>query len=231
MAMARARKRADGDAPSRLAGEEPGEGRRGEAGRERMCVVARQVLPEARLIRFAIAPDGALVPDLAAKLPGRGIWVEAAREAVETALKKGLFARSAGRAVSAPADLGDRIEALLAARCLSQIGLAKRAGALAAGFDQVRALLKSRRPAYMIEASDGAADGRVKLRRLAAAAWGDTPLAGAFTADALGEALGRTPVAHLALEEGPAARRFAGEFMRLTGFRPAAPASWAEEIG
>jgi predicted RNA-binding protein YlxR (DUF448 family) len=195
-----------------------------------MCAVAREVLPEARLVRFAVAPDGAVIPDLAAKLPGRGIWVEAKRASVATALKKGLFARSAGRQVAAPPDLAERIEAQLALRCLAQIGLAQRAGALAVGFDQVRALLKSRRPAYMIEACDGAADGRLKLRRLARAAWGDPPLAGAFTANALGEALGRGPVAHVAMEEGPAARRFAGEYLRLSGFRPAAPASWAEEL-
>jgi hypothetical protein len=192
--------------------------------------VARAVMPEERLVRFAVAPDGALTPDLAAKLPGRGVWVEAKRAAVETALKKGLFARSAGRPVTAPPDLADRVEALLEARCLSQIGLARRAGEIAVGADQVRALLKSRRPAYMIEASDGAADGRLKLRRLARAAWGDPPLAGAFTANALGDALGRAPVAHLAMGEGPAARRFAGEFLRLSGFRPATPAAWAEEL-
>jgi predicted RNA-binding protein YlxR (DUF448 family) len=211
--------------------EASGDERSGRAeGRERMCVVAREVMPEERLVRFAVAPDDALTPDLAAKLPGRGVWVEARRQSVETALKKGLFARSAGRPVKIPADLANRIEALLEARCLAQIGLSRRAGALAVGFDQVRALLKSRRPAYMIEACDGAADGRVKLRRLARAAWGDAPLAGAFSANALGEALGRGPVAHLAMHEGPAARRFAGEFMRLSGFRPATPATWAEEL-
>ncbi len=199
------------------------------AGRERLCIVAREVMPEERLIRFVIAPDATLAPDLAAKLPGRGVWVEAKKSSVETAVKKGLFARSAGRAVTAPPVLADRIEALLTARCLAQLGLAKRSGHLVLGFDQVRALLKSRRPAYMIEASDGAADGRVKLTQLARAAWGGAPLAGAFDMNALGEALGRGPVAHVALEDGPAARRFAGEFARLSGFRPGTPAEWAGE--
>jgi hypothetical protein len=201
-----------------------------KAERERLCIVARTVMPESRLVRLAVAPDGALTPDLAAKLPGRGVWIEARRPAIETALKKGLFARSAGRSVAAPPDLADRIEALLDARCLAQLGLARRAGELAVGFDQVQALLKSRRPAYMIEACDGAPDGRLKLRRLARAAWGGAPLAGAFTTNALGDALGRGPVTHAALQEGPAARRFAGEFLRLSGFRPATPAAWADEM-
>jgi predicted RNA-binding protein YlxR (DUF448 family) len=183
------------------------------------------------LVRLALDPEGVVTPDIAARLPGRGVWVEASRASVEQAAKKGLIAKSAKCAVTAPDDLADRIEALLEARCLAQLGLAKRAGAIAIGFDQVHALLKGRRPAYMIEASDGAADGRLKLRRLARAAWGDAPLAGAFTAEALGGALGRGPVAHLALEEGPAARRFASEFERLAGFRPATPPEWVEEIG
>jgi len=199
--------------------------------RERRCVVAREVMPEARLVRVVISPDGVLTPDLAAKLPGRGAWVEAKRESLELALKKGLFARSAGRAVSAAPGMADLVETLLASRCLAQLGLARRAGLVAIGFDQVRALLKGARPSYMVEAADGAADGRGKLLRLARAAWGDVPIAGAFTAQELGDALGRAPVAHVAFQGGSTGRRFAVEFKRLAGFRPAWPSAWAEEIG
>lgn len=199
--------------------------------RERRCVVAREVMPEARLVRVAIGPDGALAPDVAAKLPGRGAWVEATRAAVDAAVAKGLFARAAKRPVRPPADLADTIEAVLAARCLAQLGLARRAGAIAIGFDQVHALLKSARPSYMVEAANGAADGRGKLVRLARAAWGHVPIAGAFTAQELGGALGRDAVTHAALGEGPAARRFATDFARLSGFRPAFPEAWVEEIG
>jgi predicted RNA-binding protein YlxR (DUF448 family) len=53
-----------------------------------MCAVTREVLPESQLIRFVAAPDGSLVPDLRAKLPGRGIWIGASRERVQQALKK-----------------------------------------------------------------------------------------------------------------------------------------------
>lgn len=209
----------------------PAPGPRARKARERRCVVSRQVMPEERLVRLAIDPEGVAVPDAAARLPGRGVWVEARREAVDAAVRKGLIARSAGRSVTVSPDLSDRIEALLEARCLAQLGLAKRAGDLAVGFDQVHALLKRSKPAYMIEARDGAADGRGKLLRLARAAWGETPVAGAFHADALGDALGRGPTAHLALAEGPAARKFAHEFARLAGFRPATPPEWGEEFG
>ena len=49
--------------------------RTAKPGTERMCVVTRQVRPIDELIRFVVAPDGAAVPDLKRKLPGRGLWV------------------------------------------------------------------------------------------------------------------------------------------------------------
>ena len=64
-------------------------------GPERKCIATGEVQPKTGLIRFAVSPDGQVVPDLAEKLPGRGIWVSADRAAVEKAVKKGLFARAA----------------------------------------------------------------------------------------------------------------------------------------
>ena len=42
-------------------------------------IVSGEVMPENRLIRFVADPDGSVVPDAAAKLPGRGLWVEASQ--------------------------------------------------------------------------------------------------------------------------------------------------------
>ena len=44
---------------------------------ERTCVVTRRTEPVARLIRFVMAPDGSVVPDLRRRLPGRGVWITA----------------------------------------------------------------------------------------------------------------------------------------------------------
>ena len=49
---------------------------------ERRCIVTGEVQPKAGLIRFVAGPDGQVVPDLAEKLPGRGIWVTADRAAI-----------------------------------------------------------------------------------------------------------------------------------------------------
>ena len=63
--------------------------------RERRCIVTGEVLPEARLLRFVLAPDGQVVPDVEAKLPGRGLWVSADRTIIAQAVAKRLFARAA----------------------------------------------------------------------------------------------------------------------------------------
>src|SRR4051794_34202917 len=89
------------------------------------------------MIRFVVGPDRSLVPDLAARLPGRGMWLSADRGAVRTALAKNLFGKVARGQVTAEADLPDRLETMLVARCLDLVGLARRAGGLVAGFDQV----------------------------------------------------------------------------------------------
>ncbi len=77
--------------------------------RERRCIVSLETLPEAQLIRFALAPDAAVTPDVAANLPGRGAWVRAARASVETAARKGAFARAFKQPARAAPELADQV--------------------------------------------------------------------------------------------------------------------------
>ena len=44
----------------------------------------RRGSPVDDMIRFVVAPDGAVVPDLRRRLPGRGLWITATREALAT---------------------------------------------------------------------------------------------------------------------------------------------------
>ncbi len=195
--------------------------------RERKCVVSGEVLPEARLVRFALGPDGVLVPDVAAKLPGRGVWASATRQAVDQAVKKGAFARSLKTQVKAPADLADQTEALLARRCLDLLGMAKRAGAIGLGFAAVDAAIRSAAPHMLIEASDGESDGRDRLMRLAFGLWRvEPPLCGAFSGTELGMALGRDRVIHACLLQERMTQAWAAELDRLSGFRVIVPSSW-----
>lgn len=180
----------------------------------RRCIVSRTVLPKEQLVRFVVGPEGALAPDLEGRLPGRGLWLQARRDVVETACAQGSFAKAARATVKVPAGLSDRVEALLRRRCLDVIGLARRAGQLAAGFEQVRGWLKEGRVAVLVEAIDGAAGGRAKL----AGAEPALPLVELFTAVELGAALGRGPAVHVAIGRGALGRRFLAETRRLAGF-------------
>jgi len=200
-----------------------------QASRERRDIVTGEVMDEARLIRFVPGPDGVVVPDLARKLPGRGLWVAADRGSVETAAKKGLFSRAAKAKLKATPDLADQIENLLRRRLLSGLGLARKAGDLTSGFEKVSSAITSGKAAWLIEASDGAADGRRKLWAKARKQSPSPGLFGAFSAAELGLALGAENVIHTAFLAGRAADRWAQDAHRLAGFSPLLPESWREE--
>jgi len=201
------------------AGAEPPEPAREDDGAEgeaplRRCIVSRAVLPKERLIRFVVDPQGTLLPDLEGGLPGRGLWLQARRDVVETACAKGSFAKAARTAVRVSPGMADRIEGLLRRRCLDIVGLARRAGQLAAGFEQVRAWLEEGRAALLLEATDGSEGGRAKLL----GSEGRLPVVELFSARELGAALGREQAVHVALGPGALAKRLLAEASRLAGF-------------
>ena len=212
---------------------EPRQGARtlAAASRERRDIVTGEVVEEARLIRFVAGPDGVVVPDLAAKLPGRGMWVAADRSSVETAAKKGLFARSAKAKLIARPGLADEVEVLLTKRLLASLGLARRAGDLISGFEKVSSAITSGKAAWLIEASDGAPDGRRKMLAVARRSPKPPRLIAVFTAEELGLALGGENVIHTAFLAGRGADRWTMDVQRLSGFRPLLPESWREDAG
>jgi predicted RNA-binding protein YlxR (DUF448 family) len=190
--------------------------------RERRCIVTGETLPENARIRFVADPDGRIVPDIEGRLPGRGLWVRADRPTLERAVAKNQFARAARAPVTAERDLADRVESLLVRRMLGDLGLARKSGALVFGFDNVaRALAERMPPAVLVEASDGASDGRRKLRNAAAAQGVRVEFVECLTSAELALALGRENVIHAALKPGRLAERLAAEASRLEGFRPA----------
>ena len=200
-----------------------------QAARERRDIVSGQVMGEAALVRFVAGPGGLVVPDLARKLPGRGLWVAADRVSVETAVKKGAFSRAAKAKLAASADLADQVETLLRRRLLDGLGLAKRAGELISGFEKVASTLNAGKAAWLIEASDGAADGRRKILNVARKSPKPPQLCGLFDAEELGLALGAENVIHTAFLAGRGADRWTNDVRRLSGFRPLLPESWREE--
>lgn len=180
----------------------------------RRCLVTRETLPMDRLIRFCVSPDRMLVPDLAHKLPGRGMWVTADRDLVETACAKGLFTKAARVKVICPADMDGLIKSLFVKRLQSLLGLAKKAGLVVAGFEKAAEALKKKQAVCLLEAVDGAADGREKLDRLRAG----VPLVRVLSADQTAEALGAGICVHTVLKQGGAADLFVAEARRFAAY-------------
>src|SRR5436190_6614524 len=192
---------------------------------ERTCVVTRAVRPVGELIRFVVAPDGAVVPDLKRRLPGRGVWITATRAALDEAVKRNVFARSLKREVRAASGLDAQVERQLESAALDALGIAHKAGRVAIGFGRTETALAAVPPvAAILSASDASPDG---ARKIAAAAArrktdenpGEIPVVSAFTSLQLDLAFGRSNVVHAALLAGPASNGFLARCQSLERFR------------
>ncbi|MCB2129308.1 MAG: RNA-binding protein [Rhodobacteraceae bacterium] len=181
---------------------------------DRRCIVTGDVQPKAGLVRFVVSPEGQVLPDLAGKLPGRGIWVTADRDTIEKAAKKGLFARAAKAPVTVPDNLVDMVEAGLARRIVETVSLARKAGRAVAGFEKVKGWLADGKAKVLLQASDGSERGKGKLWTPEGGRW-----FGCLTASELGLAFGRDSVIHGALGAGGLSERVVEEAAKLTGLR------------
>ncbi len=188
-----------------------------KATRKRRCIVTNEVADEACLIRFVVDPEGRVVPDIAAKLPGRGAWVRSERSVVNSAVGGKAFARAFGRRTDVRDDLLPLVEAGLARRCLDLLGLARRAGDAVSGFQEVRAWVRSGRAAVVFHASDGSERERERL----ASGRGGVASVTSFEKAELSLALGRESVVHAAVAVGGFADRIRREAVRLDGIRAA----------
>ena len=199
--------------------------RQSEAGSDslRLCAVSRAQRPPEELIRFVLAPDGSIVPDLARRLPGRGVWVAATRETVAAAVRQKAFAKSLKQQVSMPDDLPGLVERLLVKRVGEALSLTNKAGLLVAGFAKIEGLLEQGRAAILIHASDAAADGVEKLNRKFKALVGsdgcENSILAELTSAELSLAIGRPNVVHAAASEGGASQRMLQEAVRLRRYR------------
>lgn len=226
------RRRHSDDAATRASGEERARPRHGESG-ERRCALSREVYAPDLLIRFVADPDGAIVPDLARRLPGRGVWVRSCKSSVAEAVRRNVFARSLKRTVSIDPALPERVDGLLEKRVLEALALANKAGAVTTGFQQVDALIESGKAQALVQAADAAEGGRAKIARKFVAverADGREPaLVTSLSTEQLSLAIGRSNVVHAALIHGGTTERFLSEAERLSRYRSGSAASdWPE---
>jgi predicted RNA-binding protein YlxR (DUF448 family) len=184
-----------------------------ETGPLRRCAVTRERDYRTRMIRFVVAPDRTVVPDLLARLPGRGIWLSARRDVLETARTRGAFARAAKGQVSVPAELTTLVEAGLTRRITELLGLARRAGQAVSGFQKAREWLTTGRAALVIQAMDGSPEERQRFL----SGVRDIPVASPLPGAALGAVFGRDHAVHAVVAPGRLAAALEIETTRLAG--------------
>ena len=130
---------------------------------ERRCISSMEVRQTRTMIRFVLSPDNVVTPDLKNALPGRGMWVTSCRSALQNAVDKNMFSKSAKAKVFVPDDLIERTEMLLRKRIIESVSLARRSGQAISGFEKVKELLKSHQADVILCAGDTKADSAEKL--------------------------------------------------------------------
>ena len=171
-------------------------------GPQRTCIATGETGAPERMIRFVVGPEGDVVPDLARRLPGRGLWVKAERAAVERAVAKNLFARAARASVKPASDLAERVERLLLERALADLSRARRAGRAVAGFVRVEQMVGQRRAGLLVVADEADGDGLGKLKATG------LPIARLGDALALGGIFGREQAVYVAVARDDAGGAF-----------------------
>lgn len=210
-----------------------GPDRRGHKPLERRCLASGETRDPSEMVRFVLSPEAVVTPDIQGKLPGRGAWVSSDRASLEQVIAKKGFQRGfKGKAVI-EGDLVALTQRLLERRVLGLITMARKASQIAMGSDQVQSMAREVAIAFRIEASDGSQDGRGKIRTLAKAInreleLPDPIVVGCFTAEQIGQALGRESIVHAAIKPGKLAKSLKLDVARLSGFRDLVPADWPD---
>jgi uncharacterized protein len=179
----------------------------------RRCIASGRTGARETFLRFVAGPDGTVVPDIEGKLPGRGLWLTVARGVLDEAIAKNAFSKAARAPLKASAELADTVDRLLLRRALEGLSLAKRAGAVAAGFVKAKNLIDKGQAGLVVEALDASRAERARLGGR------DIETASGLSAEEMGAALGRDNAVHVALRAGPMAARVKTDLTRLAAFR------------
>ncbi|MBU6449699.1 MAG: RNA-binding protein [Rhodospirillales bacterium] len=183
-----------------------------EHGPLRRCLVTRAQGRREEMLRFVAAPDGTLVFDPGATLPGRGMWLSATADVIELAVRRGVFARAARAPLKLPESLHAQVEAALARRLADLLGLARRSGAAISGFEKAREWLQAGRGGLIVQAADGSIEERARF-----AGGRALPCVAVLSAAALGKIFGREHTVHVVISPGRLAQMIELEARRLLG--------------
>ena len=179
----------------------------------RQCIVTRQAQDKDTLIRFVLDPNAQVVPDLACKLPGRGVWVSCSSDVLARAVAKNMFASAFKQPAQVRPDLSALVLSLLRHKALNALSFARKAGATRVGFEKTLAAIRSGEAIAVLHATDASSDGINKLRPE-----DDIPVFCGFTRDELSPILGGDNVVHAAVCGGKAGEDFLLQLRRFSGF-------------
>ena len=179
-------------------------------------------VPEA-MLRFALSPEGTVVPDIRRKLPGRGVWTRLSFETVSRAAAKQAFSRAFRAKADVPTSLAETVDALLERDALQSLSIANKASLVVAGAVKVDSAIEAGGVVALLQASDGAADGAAKRVQALRAKLGPEAdgvvRVDIFSSRQLDLALGRANVIHAALKHGAASSAFLARADRLRRYR------------
>ena len=201
----------------------------GRAVPERTCIVTRVTHQQSELIRFALSPTNEVVPDIAAKLPGRGAWVLNSSEVLATAIARKAFNRAWRQQVKIPGDLVERVDILLKRYALDTLSLANKAGCVICGYTNVNKCILETPNILLLQASDASVEGCRRLARkyraICDASEIESHIVDIFTVKQISLALGKPNVVHAAIKRETVTNKFINAALRVAKFRSNAAGS------
>ena len=179
---------------------------------ERRCIISQRTDDNYDMVRFVADPSGVIIPDVAAKLPGRGAWVTADRDMLAQAVSTGRLVRALeGKKIDY--DLAEQVESLLLKRCQDSLAMGRRGGITLGGSGKIKA---EGDVSGLLIATDASEREARALRGDVSHDW----VISTMTSDELGLPFGR-PMAFVALLKGHLSqtKQVTQELMRLNRLR------------
>lgn len=179
----------------------------------RKCIVSNETFNKDELLRF-VEIDGQIIPDLAKKLPGRGVYVTNSSNMLKKAIEKKLFSKALKKNVGENISLHEMVVNIVRNQGLSSVNIARKAGVLITGFEKVKNLIISGKAAFILEANDAGDDGHNRIVLLAKGLEVFTM----YNIEELDKALNRVNTVHVAFKKSEMSNKVYKDFSKIRDF-------------
>lgn len=185
----------------------------------RTCIGCGKEQPKNELLRYVLAPDATVVPDVKGKLPGRGTYTCPERACLESAIRKKQFNRSFRTEVPGVSldIIADTVRAQAQERLAGYLALATKAGKVVSGTDMVADAMRSGKiPGVLFVATDISEAIEEKILFLARRE--SVEIVSLFDKDRLGQLVGKGLRSVIAVEPGGFADAILSEYYKFRNF-------------